>query len=104
VMKMTLTVDKYQTLIDVFDAALSMAKNMGADTHAIHGQEFERQPIVDIGLRLRGIGLGFQLGQAEKKIEEAANYISLYDKTSTRSELLGAINYLAAAIICLGMK
>ena len=92
--------DKYQMLIDVFEAAVGVAKSSGADVHALPGQSFVRQPIVDIGIRLRHIGVGFQLGQAEKKIEEAACYIH-NDKVHARYELLGAINYLAAAIICI---
>ena len=94
--------DKYQMLIDVFEAAVDVAKSIGADVHALPGQSFVRQPIVDIGIRLRSVGVGFQLGQAEKKIEEAAAHTE--NKAYARNELLGAINYLAAAILCIAIE
>jgi hypothetical protein len=96
--------DKYQGLIDVFRDAVNVAKGSGADAHALSGHSFVRQPIVDIGLRLRSVGVGFQLGQAEKKSEEAALHISNSEKLYARQELLGAINYLAAAIICMAIE
>lgn len=43
------------------------------------------------------MGLGFPLGQAMKKIQECQRM----DPDAAKRELLGAINYLAAAILYL---
>ena len=106
------TVDNlYKKLRYVFTRAEDQASVVGAMKHARDGQKFEEQPIVDITRRLRVLGLGFPLGQAEKKIEEAALVMSkLYTNEmefipqmdcidKTEIELLGAINFLAAAVI-----
>lgn len=84
----------YQTLHNVLMEALEQAQNgKGKERHAEEGEHFEDQQICEITHRC---GMGFPLGQAVKKIQETKKL-----DTSARRvhELLGAINYLAAAII-----
>ena len=77
------------------DAALAQAsKGKGATRHST-GQDFRDQPIMTI---TRTHGVGFPMGQAAKKIQEAARM----DPPAARQELLGAIVYLAAAWIAMG--
>ncbi len=81
----------YEALGEVLQHAVNQAAGgKGKDRHA-SGEPFEQQKICRIA---RAVGLGFPLGQAEKKIEE-----SLRLGTRGPDELLGAINYLAAACI-----
>lgn len=83
----------YSSLQKVLDAALSQAKDgKGKERHATIGELFENQPICEIGRR---VGPGYQLGQAVKKIYESQRL----PKEEAVAELLGAINYLAAAVI-----
>lgn len=88
--------DPYQKLKNVLDAAYDQAKNgKGQDRHAYSNDErFENQIICEVARR---VGNGYQLGQAVKKIYES-------QRLSTEGaieELLGAINYIAAAVIVL---
>jgi len=55
---------------------------------------FDRQPICEIA---RMVGPGYCLGQAMKKAQESARL----PRDRAEAELLGAINYLAAAVIVL---
>ena len=85
----------YQALDGVLEDALEQAAyGKGKERHAT-GEPFHEQPICAITRRL---GLAYPLGQAEKKIEESQR---LCDDAAI-FELLGAINYLAAAIIVIG--
>jgi hypothetical protein len=68
------------------------AHGKGKERHAKPGEYFEDQKICEI---TRRVGLGFALGQAIKKAEEAPG---LKHSGGVR-ELLGAINYLAAGVI-----
>jgi len=73
------------------------AYGKGKDRHATNqGVElpFHEQPIVSIG---ELVGVGFELGQAVKKIHEASEL----PKDRAMVELLGAINYCAAAYLIL---
>lgn len=84
---------------DMLGAMLSRALNQasagkGKERHAT-GQPFQYQPICEIS---RQVGVGFALGQAMKKIQESTRL----DKEAGIFELLGAINYLAAAVIVRG--
>lgn len=85
----------YQALAGVLEDALDQAAyGKGKERHAT-GEPFDEQPICAI---TRRVGLGYPLGQAEKKIEESTRL----GTEAAIFELLGAINYLAAAIIVIG--
>ena len=84
---------EYQSLRRVLDLALDQAANgKGKERHADPGEPFERQKICEIARR---VGLAFPIGQAIKKAEES---VRLGVDAGIR-ENLGAINYLAAAVI-----
>lgn len=68
------------------------ASGKGKDRHA-NGKPFVDQPILSI---TRMVGDGYPLGQAMKKAQETQR---LPTNKAKIAELLGAINYLAAAII-----
>lgn len=74
-------------------AFLHAAEGKGAARHAIPGVPFESQPICEIGLNLGSNH--FEIGQAVKKAIES---IRLPGEAGV-AELLGAINYLAAAVL-----
>lgn len=83
----------YEPLAIVFDEALYQAQSgKGKERHA-NDRQFMDQPIMEIG---RMVGPGFAIGQAIKKGQEA---IRLSAISAQERELLGAINYLAAAIL-----
>jgi len=85
--------DEYQSLRRVLDLALDQAANgKGKERHANEGEPFEKQKICEISRR---VGLAFPIGQAIKKAEES---VRLGLDAGIR-ENLGAINYLAAAVI-----
>lgn len=88
--------DGYDALFAVLRDALDQAQNgKGHERHAdSDGQAFTEQPVLTIS---RAVGLGFPLGQAMKKIQECQRM----DRDAAKRELLGAINYLAAAILFL---
>ena len=69
------------------------ATGKGAERHG-QGQPLERQPMQDL-IRLHGVG--FATGQASKKSQEALRL----PRGRAVAELLGAINYLAGAIIAI---
>jgi hypothetical protein len=84
----------YKSLEDVLDRALHQAEcGKGKERHARGDTPFDRQPICEIG---RMVGIGYNLGQAMKKAQEASR---LPDPQRMIAELLGAINYLASAVI-----
>lgn len=84
----------YYALFSVLNDALNQAQNgKGAERHG-NGLSFTDQPALTIS---RAVGLGFPLGQAMKKIQECQRM----DTDAAKRELLGAINYLAAAILFL---
>lgn len=88
--------DCYASLRNVFRMAEEQASmGKGKNRHAVDGELFQDQQICEISRR---IGIGFSLGQAVKKIYESDRL----DKDASISELLGAINYIAAAIIVKG--
>ncbi len=72
-------------------AMLQASEGKGKERHARPGVPFEKQKICE---NARRVGLGSPLGQAIKKTEES---LRLGDRGP--AELLGAINYLAAAYI-----
>jgi hypothetical protein len=94
--KEAVTKDPYTNLRAVLDAAYEQAANgKGKDRHA-NDKPFDRQPIMEIA---RMVGPGYQLGQAMKKAQEAGGMIQRGQPDRAQAELLGAINYLAAAYL-----
>lgn len=86
----------YRSLKAVLDAAYEQsARGKGHDRHA-NDLPFDKQPIMQV---TDSVGVGFPLGQAAKKITEAARMIARKQDQAARAELLGAIVYLCAAII-----
>lgn len=84
----------YQSLQAVLDAAYQQASHgKGAARHAA-GEPFEKQKICEITRRLIGSPVQSLLYQAVKKIYETT-------RTDPIPEILGAINYLCAAVIVL---
>ena len=84
----------YYDLFIVLQKALYQAQDgKGAERHG-NGLSFLEQPALTI---TRAVGLGFPLGQAMKKIQESQRM----DPDAAKRELLGAINYLAAAVLFL---
>jgi len=84
----------YFPLFSVLNDALNEAQvGKGAVRHG-NGLSFMDQPALTI---TRAVGLGFPLGQAMKKIQESQRM----DTDAAKRELLGAINYLAAAVLFL---
>ncbi len=88
--------DGYDSLRGVLaDAVHQASVGKGKERHAEDSEPFELQKIVEIGRRLGSNH--FELGQAIKKGYESARM----KPGAARRELLGAINYLAAAILIL---
>lgn len=88
----------YECLADILDAALMQAASgKGAERHA-GDRPFATQPMQEI---TRMVGIGFPLGQAMKKAQEAGTMASRGQTDAARRELLGAINYLAGAVLAL---
>ena len=84
----------YDSLYLVLQEALDQAQiGKGVERHAEDGEPFDKQLICAI---TRRVGLGFPLGQAIKKAIESTRL----GGEAGAQELLGAINYLSAAVIC----
>ena len=88
--------DSYSELKRVLEMAYNQAaEGKGKERHA-NGEKFEDQPIMTIA---KGHGLGYQTGQAAKKLQEAHTLLKLRGKHAAIQEILGAINYAAAAVL-----
>ncbi len=88
-------VDGYESLADVLERAYGQASaGKGAERHG-QGLSFDEQPMQQL---IRLYGIGFALGQAAKKAQEAQRLPTVERQVA---ELLGAINYLAGAVIAL---
>ena len=86
----------YLELARVLDLALGQAQGgKGVERHAGKGEAFEDQQIVQLGEWMNSTA--FAVGQACKKSIES----SRLPPDRAIAELLGAINYLAAAVIML---
>ena len=86
----------YAGLADVLTRAYDQAAvGKGAERHA-DNKPFADQPMQHIARRR---GIGFILGQADKKSEEAQGMLARGEREKAVHELLGAIVYLAGAII-----
>lgn len=91
-------VSGYERLADVLERAFDQAATgKGAERHD-DDKPFHQQPMQAIGDRR---GVGFILGQADKKSEEAQGMANRGQVDAAVRELLGAINYLAGAVIWL---
>ena len=89
-----LTVPGYDSLASVLRRAYAQAATgKGAERHA-QGEPFDHQVMQDMARRF---GIGALLGQAFKKSEESQRL----PRDRAVAELLGAINYLAGAVIAL---
>lgn len=89
----------YESLAAILDEALNDAQaGKGLERHTSHGEAFCDQQIVQFGEWLGNTG--FQVGQACKKAIESERL----PYAAARAELLGAINYLAAAVIVLDRR
>ncbi len=87
----------YAALSDVLSEAYDQAATgKGKERHA-NGKAFTDQPILEIGRMLSGIdGHAFQI---MKKAQEAATMVRRGQSDAAVLELLGVINYAAAAVI-----
>lgn len=84
---------EYISLGLVMQSALDQASNgKGRERHASEGEAYEDQIICEVARR---VGLGYPLGQAVKKIYESQRI----GGDAGVQELLGALNYVAAAVI-----
>lgn len=93
-----MNVKGYESLADVLQRAFDQAANgKGAERHADQ-KPFDQQPMQRL---CELYGPGFALGQAAKKSQEAMRLPTVERQVA---ELLGAINYLAGAIIHLEGK
>lgn len=80
----------YSALLDILDEAYEQAASgKGKERHA-NGKPWSMQPICEIG---RMVGVGFNTGQAIKKLQES----SRMKPDAAIRELLGAIVYAASA-------
>lgn len=94
--------DGFERLRKVYAAAVEQTKSgKGADRHG-SGEAFEKQLIVTIGEHLGSNH--FELGQAIKKLIESSRLAARGEVDKARSELLGALNYTAAAYLMLESK
>lgn len=85
---------EYRELARVLSLALCQAQDgKGKDRHAGAGEAFEDQQIVQLGEWMKSTA--FAVGQACKKSIESTRL----PKDRAIAELLGSINYLAAAVI-----
>lgn len=84
----------YSPLANVLAKALDQAQNgKGNQRHQVGSTSFVDQPICGL---TRLYGLAYPFGQAAKKVHEVGQ---LERKEAKLAEVLGAINYLAAAYI-----
>lgn len=89
----------YESLgIALGEAVAQASRGKGAERHAESGEKFSDQLIMSIPKRLGPGGECFCLGQALKKTCESRRL----PPDRARAEILGAINYLAAAWSLLG--
>lgn len=95
-LRCTLSAAGYDQLAQVLaDAFYQASAGKGAERHA-NEKPFHEQPMQRIAERR---GIGFILGQADKKSEEAHGMLDRGQAGAAEHELLGAIVYLAGAVI-----
>ena len=87
----------YESLDRVLQAAFDQAAcGKGVRRHANGDAVFEHQTSGQIA---RHHGVGYPLGQAEKKIRECTGMLARAEDAAAVQELLGAINYISLAIL-----
>lgn len=91
-------VSGYERLADVLERAFDQAATGKCAKRHADDKPFHQQPMQTIGDRR---GVGFILGQADKKSEEAQGMANRGQVDAAVRELLGAIVYLAGAVIWL---
>lgn len=91
---MQMDVEGYECLEDVLLRAYNQAARGKGHIRHSHGEPFNEQMMQDMAKRF---GVGVLLGQAFKKSEESMRL----SHAACIKELLGAINYLAGAVIFL---
>lgn len=86
----------YMVLASVLDDAIAQAQSgKGAERHASDGEHFEDQQIVQLN-EWMGSTHGAVFQACKKAVESTR-----LPYAQARSDLLGAINYLAAAVVIL---
>lgn len=85
---------EYEELEKVLCRALDQASTGKGSVRHAQGRPFLEQPMQQL---IKLYGLGFALGQAGKKMQEAQRM----DTKKAVHELLGAIVYIAGAVIAL---
>lgn len=94
-----MTVPGYESLAAVFGAAYDQAaRGKGKERHA-NGLPFTQQKILNL---TRMSGIDAPVYQVSKKALEASGMAKRGELDAAMKELLGAINYAAAAVIYLG--
>lgn len=92
----TLAAPGYERLAAVLQSAFNQAAHgKGKERHA-NALPFHEQPMQQIA---RSRGLGFILGQADKKSQEGQGMLERGNTEACVRELLGAIVYLAGAVV-----
>jgi hypothetical protein len=74
------------------------ASGKGKERHAPEGKPFTSQPILEIG---RMVGIGFNAGQAMKKLQEMSRMSARGEHDRAKTEVLGAIVYCASVYLLL---
>lgn len=82
-------------LAEVLQAAFDQVSNGKGEARHGHGVPLYDQPVFRL---IKDHGVGFATGQASKKATEA---LKMADREAAKRELLGAIAYLAFAIMSL---
>lgn len=89
----------YEALAAILDQALAQAQaGKGIERHSRPGEAYQDQRIVQLGEWMDSTA--FAIGQACKKALESTRMPA----DRARAELLGAINYLAAAVIVIDRR
>ncbi len=87
--------DGYDTVRRILeDAVRQTSQGKGKRRHHVDGEKFEEQQICEMARRLSGHVAGGPLYQAVKKIYESGRL----NPVLAKKELLGAINYIVAAV------
>jgi regulator of replication initiation timing len=91
--------DDYEALMEVFQSARHQAAHgKGQERHAEDDTPYTEQPTMR---DTKSLGVSFPIGQGIKKARESKGLIKTKGVDAAVNELLGAINYLATAVIAL---
>lgn len=86
----------YERLAGVLQQAHDQAAMGKGNARHANGKPFLKQPIMEIG---RMVGTGYLTGQIMKKAQEANSMAGRGDHSAAKAEILGIINYAAAAFL-----